>query len=734
VTRRHAVALAALLAALGAVTVAWLAVDRRPPEWDYALHLERAVTCHRILAEPGHARLAEIIAESSFYPPIVTCAAGLLYFVFPVAPLTAQSVMWVFLVVGALAIYGVGRRLMDGPTGLLAAFLFATAPFVVVSLLTFQLDLPLAAMVALALYALVRSEAFSRWGWSLAAGLILGAGMLTKPPFAAYLLGPMLWTLWLVLRVRDRGARLGRLLAALALGALVALPWYAPRLAGLPMQILARSFRQAAESGHAPALSATGLTFYPRLLVPQFGILAAALLAWGIWALARHRRARGLLWAALLPFVIFLLIQNKNLRYTLPLLPAAALTAAAGVAALAPRWRRAATWACVALGVVQVSAAAFAVPTPPPVPLFLGASAMSWPPNPGDWHHREILDLIRRESGGRRVTVAVVPNDNFFSVSNFRYETVRDRLPFRMTRGWDQSPLGVDFAIVKTGDQGPDAFSARPDRIMAAFDGGDPWLAAAYPVIARFPLPDGSEGMVRARRLEPARDMTAARLADAFRRGAAAVLADTMREPEGFRIALAVRDGALLAGQVDEAVLEARSALVGEFARRRAGAPMRVHDVRVRVTGLLFHPRRLAETGTLELLDLKALAVERLVITQSDLSEFLRGQRGLGGGRVALEEGRARVTLALPGPDLAARIRVLPGAGGSPFALQADVVRYGALRLPRWLVDSIVRNFDPTPRLRQLPVAVTLAPVRITAGRIEVGGAAGEPTGPPEKR
>ncbi len=733
-TRRHAVAIAALLAALAAVMVAWFSVDRRPPEWDYALHLERAVTCHRILAEPGHDRLAEIISKSSFYPPIVTCAAGLLYFVFPVAPLTAHSVLWAFLVVGVLAIYGVGRRLMDGPTGLLAAFLFATAPFVVVSLVTFQLDLPLAAMVALALYALVRADGFSRWGWSLAAGLILGAGMLTKPPFAAYLLGPILWMIWLILRVPDRGARLGRLLAALGLGALVALPWYGPRAAGLPLQILNRSFKQAAESGHAPALSVTGLSFYTRLLVPQFGILAAALLVWGIWALARRRRARGLLWAALLPFVIFLLIQNKNLRYTLPLLPAAALTAAAGVAALGPRWRRAATWACVALGVVQVSAAAFAVPTPPPVAMFLGASATSWPPNPGDWHHREILDLIRRESGGRQVTVAVVPNDNFFSVSNFRYETVRDRLPFRMTRGWEQSPFGVDFAIAKTGDQGPDASSARSDRTMAAFAGGDPWLASAYPVIARFPLPDGSEGMVRARRIEPARDTTAARLADALRRGAAAVLADTMREAEDFRIALGVRDAALLAGQVDEAVLEARSALVGEFARRRAGAPLRVHDVRVRVTGLLFHPRRLAETGKLELLDVKAVAIERLVVTEGDLSEFLRGQRGLAGVRVALEDGGARMTLALPGPDLTSRIRLLPGVGGSPFALQTDEVRYGSVRLPRFLVSWIARNFDPGPRLSQLPVAVTLAPVRITAGRIEVGGTAGEPTGRTEKR
>src|SRR6202022_4971423 len=101
--------------------------------------------------------------------------------------------------------------------------------------------------------------------------------------------------------------------------------------------------------------------------------------------------------------------------------------------------------------------------------------------------------------------VAVVANDNFFSVSNFRYEVVRDRLPLRLSRAWDQAPMGVDFAIVKTGDQGPDAASAKPDRIMAALGGGDPWLAAASPALARVPLPDGSEGRVRRRRLEPAR-------------------------------------------------------------------------------------------------------------------------------------------------------------------------------------------------------------------------------------
>ena len=191
-TGRAAVALAALLLGLAAVTAAWLAIDRRPPEWDHANHLERAVPCQRSLAEPPREALQEIIAESSFYPPIVTCAAGVLGLVLS-ARAAAHTVMWAFLVAGTFAVWGLGRRLLDPAAGLLAAFLFATAPFVIFSLMHFQLDLPLTAMVALTLYALARSEALADWRWALGLGALLGLGMLTKPPFAAYVSGALLW-------------------------------------------------------------------------------------------------------------------------------------------------------------------------------------------------------------------------------------------------------------------------------------------------------------------------------------------------------------------------------------------------------------------------------------------------------------------------------------------------------------------------------------------------------------
>lgn len=720
--RRDGLWLALLLFGLGGVMALWVSLDRRPPEWDHANHLERALDCHRILAEPGHDPVAEIVAMSSFYPPVVLCATGLAYFVLPVSPLTAQAVMWLALAAGVLAVWGLGRRLLDPTAGLLAAFFFATAPFVVFSLLRFQLDLPLAAAVAAALYLLARAEGFRSRGWSLALGATLGLGMLVKPPFAAYLLPPLAWSAWLALRADDRGVRLGRLGVALLVGALIALPWYGPRLAGLPMQILNRSFTLATES--PPTLSSAGLLFYPRVFLPLVGVLVGLAALAGVWALRRIPRARGLVWSALLPWAIFVFIQNKNLRYALPLVPAVCLAAAGGVAALGPRLRRVVVVACVALGLVQVTGSAFALPRFPQLPAFLIPLVVSDPPDAQDWRHADVLAAVLRETRGTPARVAVVPNDNYFSISNFRYEVARDRLPLRLQRAWSDAPFGVDVAIVKTGDQGPDAASERPDRIMRAFEGGDPWLAAAYPVVAEYPLPDGSRAMVRARRPPPVTS-PGADLASRLTLGAAEYLADFVREPHGLTVRAEHRPDALTRGEVDRLVVEVDSALVGEHARGRPS--LRVRDARLVARGLRFNPGRLAATGRLEVLDLEGLAVERLRIDEADLLAFLRAQRGFRRASLTLGEGEARVAAELGGgPGVAARVRFLPGRAGAPFGLDIDDVRLSGVPLPDLLVGWIVRHFDPTARLQRLPVAVALGPVRLVPGRLEITG---PPTG-----
>jgi hypothetical protein len=143
--------------------------------------------------------------------------------------------------------------------------------------------------------------------------------------------------------------------------------------------------------------------------------------------------------------------------------------------------------------------------------------------------------------------------------------------------------------------------------------------------------------------------------------------------------------------------------------------------VRLRARDVLVNPGRLAATGVVELLDVGALVVERLGVAEADLVEFIAAQRGLGGLRATLGDGAIRAHWALPGPALSARLTLVAGPAPKPFSLQATDVRYGGVPLPALLVDWIVRNFDPTPRLGRLPMPVSLAPIRIETGRLEIG-------------
>jgi hypothetical protein len=719
--RRPWLLLVLLFSLLCAVTAAWVSIDRRPPEWDHANHLERAVECYRILSEPDHDRLREILDVSSFYPPIVPCAAGLLYFAFPIAPLTAQAVMLGFLALGLAAIFALGRHLFDSATGLLAAFFFGTAPFVVFSLTNFQLDLPLASMVAAALYALVRSEGFRRPGWCVTLGLALGLGMVTKPPFAGYVLPAFCWALWQALRSPDRRRRLGWLVVTLVIGVAIALPWYGPRILGLPMQAANRSFKNAAAEGQAAYLSSESLLYYPRTLPSQLGALASLLFLAGVWAVRRYRASRAFLWlSGVVPFVMFSMIQNRNLRYTLPILPAAALLAAVGARALPPAWRRVGVWVCVVVGLVQVSMSAFAVPIPPRVPGLSLPLAIYQPPSRADWAHEAVIADLVRASGGRPATVAVVPNYNFFSVSNFRYDAARLGLPFRMTRAWSGPPLGVDFVILKTGSQGPSWTSQKLEKLSGALDGGDPYLAALYPVIGEYPLPDGSRGVLRARRIQPLTGMPAVLLAQRLERAPEKLLADNFAEAVAFRTRIGYEPDALLRGEAERVEIFADSALVGEMARRDR-APLRVRNIRIDIEGLLFDPRRLVDTGQLEFLDVRDVRIRQATITEQDLRELLQGQPAGQGVTIALKDGFAEATVQRGRLRVSARVRFVASPGDRPVAMEVEDVRIGPLRVPDLFANWVVRHFDPTLALRRLPMLVMVGQIRIRPGRIEIG-------------
>ena len=694
---------------LVSAATAWLAIDCHPPEWDYANHLESAVLCWRGLAAGD---VATVLGRSSFYPPLVPCLAGLVFRVMPSDAAFGQVVILAFLGLGMAATYLLARRWASGAGAVVAATLVGTGPFVVNLALRFQLDVPLMAMVAVALETLLRTDGFRRPAWSLAAGLILGLGLLTKPPFAVYLAPAIVLTL---LKVRELRAALNAL-AAILLMLIIAGPWYGPRILGIPMQVQSRAFKQAAESGFPDALSATSLAYYPLNFPAQFGVVGAALLLVGLVVALRRRY-----WyvvAGLVPLIGFFLIQNKQLRYTLPLLPIAAVAAGIGFSAL-PRSARPITGVLIAIAAaIQISSTVFAVPTALRL-LVIGVPLTEpAPPSRAEWQHRPILSLIARDAAGREAMVSVPPNSAWFSIANFRYYAVRDDLPVRFMRAWDEEPLGVEYMILKTGDVGPPWTAERPRRIATRL-ATDRHLDAAFPVIGEFRLPDGSQGTVRARRLpvvSASPDAMARALAGALRRRVGDVAIDV----EGLDLAVE-HDDAIRQGRARRVVVSAVAATLGDV-RRRGAALLRAHDLRLELDGLVFNASSLLGEERFDPLDLGRLRLARLTVAAADFHAFLETGKNRGRARVAFGRGFADVRVELPGPDISARVRFVPAAA-RPFALAADQVRLGGVPVPALFVGWVMNMVDPSRGIAaRLPFPVEVAGIEIGPAGLQVGG------------
>jgi Dolichyl-phosphate-mannose-protein mannosyltransferase len=706
---RQWVAVAAAFCVVTAAVSLWLAIDRRPAEWDYANHLEHALRCRADLA--GGA-VGAVFARSSFYPPLVPCAAGLVYGLLPSDVVFGEIVILAFLALGMAATYVLGRQLAGGTGGVVAAIVFGTAPITVDHVLHFQLDVPLAAMVAAFLAALFATQGLERRARTLFAGLLFGLGMLTKPPFFV-LVGPA--CVLAAMTARSRRAWLNAGLASVT-ALLVALPWYGPRAFGLAAQFENRSFKQAEEAGFPAAMSPASLAYYPLNFPAALGAVAVVLVLVGLWAVLRRRCWFVL--AGLSPLLVFLVLRNKQMRYALPLLPMIGVTAALGFVSLPRTGRRLAGVALACVAALEVSWTAFGVPDLGRVPWTAALVAPPAPPSPAEWQHRAIFRAIGRDSGGAPASVSVAANHQFFSPANFRYLALRDGLPLRVARAWEGEPIAIEYMILKTGDLGPPLTVDKARRVAERLS-ADAALARAFPIIGEFPLPDGSTASVRARRLDGNLDVTPAALARGVGDGLRARLGEVMRDVQGLDVRVDY-DARILSGRVRRLVIAAAAASIGEW-RHRQPAALRVRDLRLVIDDALVNPWS-ARAGRFDPLDAGRLTVERATVEEADLRHFLPQVRGIGRMSLMLGDGVVDLAFAIPGPDVGARVRFVT-RDGVPFALAAERVSVGGLPVPALLVDAVMRGLDPARGLAaRLPIAVAVAPITVTPGAVRIGG------------
>ncbi|MCK9595147.1 MAG: glycosyltransferase family 39 protein [Candidatus Omnitrophica bacterium] len=346
-------------------------------EWDYSL---RVFDFLKSLSHFPHFSSLSTIAPPSWHGIFTGFIIAPFYLIFGPGQDAAVLInSTIFLTLLILSVYALAKKISgnDQRVGIFAAFLVSFYPLIFNHTRLFMLDLPLAAIFSAGLYFLIASDRFTDKKNSLAFGICLGLGLLTKFNFILFIAGPLFLSLCLGLREKKdktRTAAKNIRILALAAFSLSALFYFSrsgdilQRVRGLTCGDIMRAYRiQFPEfivlkiswlvASLATAIS-DGMSF---ILFLSF--LLAVYPFYG--SKTKNKAELSLTIGIPLFTYIFILILDPGsmLRYSLPILPVAAVITAIGLL----RSRSGRIWAgfISAAAILQFFAVSYGIPALP---------------------------------------------------------------------------------------------------------------------------------------------------------------------------------------------------------------------------------------------------------------------------------------------------------------------------------------------------------------------------------
>ncbi|GJL79625.1 MAG: hypothetical protein NPINA01_26140 [Nitrospinaceae bacterium] len=649
----------------------------------------------------------DLLSVESFYPPFYHLSLLPVFAGMGFSTDNAVLVNSFYLAVAILSTYGIGQRLYDRNTGLLAAFLMSCYPFLAYISRQMSIGTALTASVALSYYLFLRSNNFEDRKFSFLFSCSFAVGLMFKWTFLFYLLPALIIGLYrtegdrpakifsktayflgmifalmilpLLVFILHKGQE-GILLLEFALifalvkyfpavhispkkiiniltltfvSLLVCFPWYAHNLAKMGRGIAKFGLPDIVLKGHMEwNLPIWG--YYLEASGRQMGLPLLLLFVVGfIIFLSKRKNFNWLLFGwIVLPFLVFTFINNKGVRYTMPCLPAIAVISALCVVQIASdKFRKWAVSLVVAVSLFTYVYAGF-LPGNMQTP-GLGGPTFGFKELPvkEEWHINSILDDIVEESNpppGKMVTVRTLTNHPWFHRGAFRDAAMIRGLPVIVKSVKRNQGELTDFFITKDssqeGESGVRQINPKRDRL---FD--DPSLNKTFSLFKTYPLPNGARGLVFKRDVSPATDMEDA----VDLRQVGKKLLESLphypiygiKQMENPRVSITPTDNPedLLLGRYKNITVTADSAVSNKI--RLDDLQLTFHEVQINLRELFLYDKLiLFEIGRL---------FPRATIRFEPLEQLaLKEMKGKGQARLEGENGRLRLTAQyqLPAP------------------------------------------------------------------------------------
>jgi 4-amino-4-deoxy-L-arabinose transferase-like glycosyltransferase len=266
-----------------------------------------------------------------YWPPLFHIVEGFFFLVFGISVLASRLTMLAYALVGVFFWYKIAEREGPQPRALASAFMFPLLPFMLQYERVTMLEVPCVAtcMVALYFWQSFMREERARDLWCFAAFLSASLYTSQKAAFLAFfvVLHFLVEGRWKLLKRWD-------VWAAGILSVACVVPWYQFALAKLSF-----SYERVAGQGFQHVETVHHLTYYPKRIIPQVGMLLGILgMAGSVWAMLRARKEHRffLVWMVA-SLVCFTLIQEKSIRHTMIWIPVLVYFALVTVENLVPR-------------------------------------------------------------------------------------------------------------------------------------------------------------------------------------------------------------------------------------------------------------------------------------------------------------------------------------------------------------------------------------------------------------
>ena len=230
----------------------------------------------------------------------------------------------IFLLILLISVMGIGSKLYDVKTGLLAAFIVGMFPLVAGFSRVAMIDFPLMSMVSLSFYLLLRTNSFTSLFASVLCGAGFGLAQLTKESAVIFILPVLLYYFCSTLALSDRRKTVINFLVTILSFIVVAGASYGRADS---FHVYSRYWGVLGINNH----SLVSNYFHALVIIMGPCLLLGVVLAFFVLILNFKKEDFFIFIWFVAPFVIFSLSSNKAPRFILPLAPSIALILAAGV-------------------------------------------------------------------------------------------------------------------------------------------------------------------------------------------------------------------------------------------------------------------------------------------------------------------------------------------------------------------------------------------------------------------